>query len=416
MKISSANYKISFKGEKDEFQPLSPNLRAVFSDTSIPKSKQRLLWELSEVPYFYKADNGLSKDEFIKLADFIQTQDTNILEMALKGDVRIINKDKEINTEGRSFFFFFPLAKRNRKAPVGTKKNLIDYIKEHQIFKIINDVTNLHKESNIYPEIMPYEIQKDENGNTTYTPINTAEAQANLFLSSLFTGKIFNKNNAIIIFKKPIKGKNDFDYNYKPINPKNVEPQYPVEPECIKFLLSIPGLDSNIKKSVSALSKIPYFNNLVCTTPPNILAKIALLNIDSDMLLEDLFKGKVTIGVLNPKTQKEVKRPVIDVGKLLQEKKEGKISPSNLMNILAENTLAIETCIMHSLLKKETDNEKIKYILISKKEDKLIHKVVTSTNKTKLFIADNNSLVTKKFSDFIEKVPYKSIVLNFDEK
>ena len=241
------------------------------------------------------------------------------------------------------------------------------------------------------------------------------EAQANMFFNAMFTGNPFGKNNAVILFKDPIKGKKDFIYDYKPIKPSSVEDIYPVEPECIKFLLSVPGLDSKIKRSVYELSKIPYFNNLVNSTPPNILAELANLDICTNNMLKKLFKGDITIGIFEPKTQKEVKRPVIDIGQLLYDRKNGKFPKTDLLSILSSNTLAIETCIFCGQVKEALKDEKIKYIMLGKKDDNLISTVVTASNNNKTFALANNSPVIGKFLDFIDKVPYKKIAINFEK-
>ena len=412
MKITPLKFNISFRGPKDENQPLSPELRAVFADKSIPKSKQKLLWELSEVPDFYKASKNLKTDEFIRLADFVQEQDTNILEMALKGDVTIVQKDSEIETDGHPFFTFAPLVNKQNETP----KGVFEFIKEHPIFKIIKDVMAKHDEANIYPNAMPYKLEKDENGNTVFTPVNFFEANINMIINKRFTGKALENNDAVIIFKEKIKGKNDFQIEYKPINPEEIEAPYPVDPKSLKAFDYLHDVDSEIINSLSELKKIPYFRNLVNSTHPMILSLIVGINIGTNGLLAKMLKGEVTLGFFEPETNKEFQRPVVDIGKLLLDRKNNKFTSNDLYTMLTEGTMAREICTLYSSLKDVLPNEKFKFITLAKTDEGILQKLVTNSNEIKTLMMPDNQPIAQKFSEILNKAPLKQFVINFNEK
>ena len=74
---------VSFGRENDEYQPISDSMRTIFREDTEPKSRQRLLWELSEVPDFYEASKNESKQDLLELADLMERQRTNILHASL---------------------------------------------------------------------------------------------------------------------------------------------------------------------------------------------------------------------------------------------------------------------------------------------------------------------------------------------
>ena len=416
MKIAPIKFNLAFRGEKDENQPLSDELKKVFSDKSVPTVKKKLLWELSEVPCFYEASKDLTKDEFIKLSDFIQKQDTNVLEMALLGDVRVISRSND--EEGRSLFKFAPLVKYNKTASEREKIGIIDYIKNHPIFKVANDVISIFNITNSFPKFINYQVEKDSSGHTKYTHISPMEAYANMVASDLFTGNPYSSNNAVIIFKKNIEDRSDYDCGYVPVNPETIEKPCSESfmPENIERIFSASEVDSKIKESVYELSKIPYFKNLVRYTSSQSLVRIGEIDSFSNRMLSKILTGEVIFEIFNPKTKKESGLPIIDVGKILSDRKTDLSKQTDLLSILSKDTLAIETCILYNSTKEILPDRKIKSLILKKSENGIIQETVTDLKETVKLLIPNEAPLAAKILSELDKFPYKKLKINFNEK
>ena len=420
MRINPINiYKtFSFNGQKDPDQPMAPALNMIMHDRDVSQSKKKLLWELSEVPNFYKATKDTPISEFLQLADFIEKQDTNILEMALKGDVRISRKTcpDTFQASSKEFFSLSPFIKRNQAAKANEKISLLDYIKAHPIMQIIEAAKDKHDRYNVYPPMLPYKRLLDiHNGKTIYKEIDIDEDGIKTFFDLKNNGIDFIPQDTLVLFDKRVKGHDDFDYTYTPIDPKSVEPPYPLMPENIKILYGHPSVPREAIKSIYEISENSYFYNLAKNSSPNELLVLAGLNAGTKGLIAKMFRGDITIGVINPEKNEEAKRPVIDTGKLLLEKKQGKITESGIIDILDKHTLAMEVCDLYSMFKKRNSDKEIKYIGFIKDGEKLVQVIETTSGEKMAAVIPDNLQITKKLLSIIEKVPYKKFYINYND-
>jgi len=408
----------SFKGQKDPDQPLAPALNYIMRDKDIPQSKKKLLWELSEVPDFYKACKDTPISEFLQVADFIsEQQGNNLLEMALKGDVVEIKNslNGENGVRQAPFFSFSTLAQYNRTAPQSAKIGLLDYIKSHPISQIVQDAEKEYKKFNVYPPLLVYNTEFDSSGKKIYKEIDWQEPG----LKAIF-GYIANKvpitpQDTMIKFDEKIKSKHSFDYNYEPINPKSIEEPYPIMPENIKILYKHPTVPKEAVKSIYEMSENPYFYNLVKNTSPNELLVLAGLNAGTKGLITKMFNGEITMGVVNPEKNEEAKRPIIDTGKLLLERKQGKIKETGIINMLNKHTLAMAVCDLYSLFKQAFPNKEIKYIGLNKNGENLQQFVETTASEYLHAVLPKEHPLAQSLLPVVEKVPYRTLYINYND-
>lgn len=420
MRINPINiYKtFSFNGQKDPDQPMAPTLSMIMHDRDVSQSKKKLLWELSEVPDFYKATKDTPISEFLQLADFIsEKQNSNILEMALKGDVvEIKNSPNGQNGVKRSpLFSFSTLAQYNRTAPQSAKIGLLDYIKAHPVLQIVEDAEKEYKKFSVYPPLLVYNTEFDAKGNKIYKEIGWQEPGLKATFSYLANGFNITPQDTMITFDEKIKSKHSFDYNYEPINPERVEnPDY-IMPANLKIIFDSPTVPKEAIKSLYEMSENPYFYNLVKNTHPNVLLVLAGLNAGTKGLVTKMLNGDITLGVTNPEKNEEAKRPVIDIGKLLLERKQGKIKETGIIEILDQNTIAMEVCDLYSLFKQAFPNKEIKYIGLFEENGNLKQLVVTTENKNLYATFSKEHPIAQKLLPLIRKVPYKVLYLNYND-
>lgn len=405
--------KIPFKGKKDENQPLSMAMKDIFADQTVSCHSKRTLWNLSEVPFFYGASRGMSREDLLKLADLFERQDTNILQMAIDGDVKIATGgNDELNF--KKYLSLEDIAKHNRTAARGNLINLYNYILSHPVFRIIQDVREQYSKSNVYPQSIPYETQTDEDGNTTVRIMNMREACSKAFVTGLTKGKILDANDTVIMFDKKIVGKNDVETAYERINPASIEPQYPVQPETLKAIYRFSSqLPAPIMRSIYDFGESDFFPNLIKNTNPLHLLQLAQFDVEHNYLISRMFNEKITMDTLDPETDEYIHRPIIDTGRILKGRKEGTIKESDFLDILLKNTMAFQTCALYRNFKEAFPDKEPQRILLHKAGENLEQVVSTKDNETFGYTMNASDTLAQTFLKMIEKLPYKRMIINF---
>lgn len=418
MKISPIiNYskQINFKGEIDKEQPLNKEMREIFADSSIPKYQKKILWGLSEIPHFCEASAYTPKEDLLELTDRISKSKTNILEMALKGDIKISfleNGDFKLHN-------LLPLdiiAKRIREPFFPLGKNLLEIIKKFPLLKIEENTQKIYSDINIYP----HNIILNEDGSCEIAETRYAGSDDNLKLLEILARKFANEeeikgNEEIIIFDKQIKGKKDYILQYSPLPKKYWGQEITQTPEKVKELLR----NEEIKKSLFSMSETPYFNNLIKDTPKDKISLLAQINKTHNNMLTKMLKQEITLDVLDFKGEKIINLPIIDVGKILLNQRMEMYPSNDLFKIIDEYTPAFALCAMHSLFSSLLEGSKIKsFILEKEKDDMAIYIKSEKSGKNFLHIIKmaEDGEIAKKFMPILSKAPYKKALISFEKE
>ena len=422
MQINPLNsYKIlSFGKEKDENQPVADAMRAIFRNNDIPKSRQRILWELSEVPDFYEASKDASERELIELANYMAGRKTNILQMALDGDVRLFKKNKKDEVVARNLLSLKEFILRNQHLPEGQRMSLADFLKSHFVSQIEQDAVELKLDTKNYPKTMRYIKDDSEKDNIRYARINDGAATMKSIVGIMSGGVALDDDDVAIVFEEDIKerkGHNRGGFVYPMIDPAIIEDEYAVAyPELYRVLEESRDVPSKIKKNIAELRKIPYFKNLTKNTHPINLLGFSKINLIFDNMLTKMLKQEVTLDVRNPNNGEYVKTPVIDMGKLLYKINRGIIKEKQVDEIIQKNTLAFELCGLYTA-KKDDVNGKITAIELERFGNNLGFVIKTdSGEKYPDCISPEGKEAVQKILDELDKFPFKKAVLNLESK
>ncbi|MCR4880796.1 MAG: hypothetical protein K6A44_02440 [bacterium] len=421
MQINPINiYKMtSFGKEKDEFQPLSEPMREIFRENIVPKSRQRILWELSEVPDFYEASKTASKQELLEIADFMDSQRTNILQMALDGDVQLIKKAKDGTTQTYKLLSLKAFVRQNQSLPEGRKKRLIDFLRSHFVAQVEEDAIMQKLDTKEYPKGMRYIKEKSNDGKVSYARINDGTACLKSIVGALTTGSPIDDNDLGVIFEEDIqtrKGSNR-GFTYEKINPETVESEYAVAyPAVYRAIEENREVPSEIRDNVAQLRRIPYFRNLTRDTYPQNLFMFSKLNLIMNNLLTKMLKQEITLDVRNPINGEYVKTPIIDIGKLLLEKREGKISEKQIDEIVKNHTLAFELCSLYAAARDKLAGQEIKSIEMQRFGNSFGFVALSKSGDKVPECLDANNETIQKLLAALDKLPFKKAVLNFESK
>ena len=420
MRINSIqNYHIrpktpTFKGNRDENQTLTPELREIFADKTVPRYQQKILWDLSEIPDFCTASKHTPKSDLLELSEAIAKSETNILDMALHGDIKV----SWLNDKDFSIGELLPLsriARRNKKPELYGKQSLLDIIKSLPIFQIEQNAKEVYNSSNTYPpNLILKEDGSFEIADTFFA--NTDKQKVYEIIATKFTfGEGLSPKDGIILFNKKIKGKKDNVLIQNLIPANIVEEEITTIPERLSYLFK----KDDIKKSFYSLTEVPYFYNLIKETSTENIETLAKINQENEDIIARILKNKLTFDVIDP-IKKETKRfPIIDTGKILLNQKIKDYPNNDFYGILFATTPVIALCILRDICKKARPDAHISSVLLSKTDNGMlaVYNLKTNDEKAKLVceMPEKNYMV-KQFSPFLNKAPFKTANINFDKK
>ena len=412
------NIPISFKGEKDEYQPLSKEMQAIFRENTESKARQRLLWELSEVPNFYEATKDCTKRELLEIADLFESQRTNILKMALDGDIQVIKKSKNGKPKIRKILSLSDYIQHNKNIPAEKRERLIDYLKQNFVEQVEDDAIEQFFDTKEYPTHMRYIKDKGNDGKTWYMRLLDSVAAVKSIMSVLSKGSPLDDDDVDVVFERDIQkrtGKKIVGFDYSPINPKDIEEEYPIEyPEIYKVLEQTRNIPSAVINSANELRKIPYFKNLTKNSYPQQLLEVAELNAICDNLLANMLKQTAMLEVRNPLNGQYVKIPVIDVGRILLDIKNGDVKEKNIYKILQNQSLALEFCELYAIMREQSGNKKIKNMKIERFGNNLYCLATTEDGEPHSEIFTGEHVWDSKILAKLDTLPFKKAVFNLD--
>lgn len=404
----------SFRGEKDETQPLSRAMRDIFADKRVSYDSKRTLWNLSEVPFFYEATKGMTRNDLLKLSDLFERQETNVLQMAIEGDVKYAT-DCGKEMKFKKYLSLEDVAKYNKTAPQEQQINLYDYILSHPIFKVERDAREQYKQYNVYPHSISYETVLDADGRPVVRILDMQEAFFKAYMTQQLKGKILDKNDVVIMFDKKIVGNFDIDTGYKKIRPESIEKPYLGEPESLKKIYNLSSqIPARIMRSLYNFGESDFFPNLVKDTNPIRLLQLAQFDSDHKYIVSKMFNEKITFDTINPDNLEHIHRPIIDIGRILKDIKEGAITESDFCEILINNTLVFEVCALYRKFKRAFPDKEPKKIVLRKNGDNFEQVVLTDDEGVYIRVMPGTDALAQAFLKKLDRVPYKSMILNFD--
>lgn len=246
--------------EKFKYIPLNENLLDIFSLKSISKEDKKLLWELSEIPYFNAATEHLLFEDFLMLLNVMSLDKTFFLEV-FKGNV--YSQDEHTGIKK-------PIV--DLKEIVFRQKNKIFNEKDYfykKVFlnvlltKVLNVILKTKKENNKYPAFLFTEDIKEKKINYTFASPEDVSGIIN---------HIKEKNvpiNKFILFKNDLNSLEENNNNNNEIINKKQKlilekRQKYSTPKIINEYLKNPNINMENKKIVFDFAEeIPYFNYLI---------------------------------------------------------------------------------------------------------------------------------------------------------
>lgn len=356
--INNNNNSANLHNCRQNFGASHKEIMGLFGNSGIMPAIKKSLYELTDIPYFSEAIKFTPVEDVLNLANMHKNAQTNILELALKGDITAgIAEDGFMQKIKYLDLPFIAHHSAKAKSP-NLQINLYQAMQNMPVTveQLEYDAIRMYGKANMFPPFITYiakELPCEKHGQfPEHEPINIYEA-----IFQQITGKNSLDNRDMIIkFEKTVTSPYGVRINYKPVPKNMIEAPIVGLTSNLRQAFANNALEKADKIALFELTDIPYFTNLAKETDPLKLGAFARINRESDDLFGKMFRKEIPMVVYNTSSEEPQRIPFVDIESLVFEKQKGIIESKDLVEILDNNTFAMKVYKMQKAFKKEIQN------------------------------------------------------------
>ena len=356
--IKNNNNSANVHNSRQNFGASHKEIMGLFGSSEIMPAIKKSLYELTDIPYFPEAIKFTPVEDVLNLANMHKNAQTNVLDLALKGDITAGIAEDGFMQKTKYLDLPF-IAHHNAKAKSPNLQiNLYQAMQNMPVTveHLESDAIRMYDNANMFPPFIAYravELPWEKHGRyPEHEPINVYET-----IFQQLTGKDKLDNRDMIIkFEETVTSPYGARIDYKPTPKKMLEAPIVGLTSNLRLAFANNALEKADKLALFELTDIPYFTNLVRETDPLRLGAFARINRESDDLFGRMFRKEIPLVIYNTSSETPQRIPLVDIENLVFERQSGVIESKDLVEILDNNTFAMKVYKMQNAFKKEVPN------------------------------------------------------------